>query len=211
MRYGTSAADFPRSSRENSPAAWRCSERLCHCALFRTFELMHEGKIGHHYAKGLGPIDSAENLSSNPLQFIGYFVCQRKHECRVDGLERNVQPLAVIERNELRLRHLRFETHDDVFSEGILLPDFEHGKELIEMALGESGIDGKSKLSALLCGRNDSALRSGCGLLRSGHVISLSRCILQHTYMRLENHSLINSNQRSSREGSAEGISGFIA
>jgi hypothetical protein len=27
--------------------------------------------------------------------------------------------------------------HDDVFSEGVLPPDFKHGKELIEMALGE--------------------------------------------------------------------------
>jgi hypothetical protein len=38
-------------------------------------------------------------------------------------------------------------------------------------------------LSALLCGRNDSALRSGCGCLRSDHVVPLSGCILQHTYM----------------------------
>jgi hypothetical protein len=51
--------------------------------------------------------------------------------------------------------------HDDVFGQGVLLPDFEHSKELIEMALGESGIDGKPELSALLCGRNDFALRSG--------------------------------------------------
>jgi hypothetical protein len=37
----------------------------------------------------------------------------------------------------LRLRGLALETHDDVFSEGVLPPDFKHGKELIEMALGE--------------------------------------------------------------------------
>jgi hypothetical protein len=35
-------------------------------------------------------------------------------------------------------------------------------------------------LSALLCGRNDSALRSGWGFLRRGHMVSLSICILQH-------------------------------
>ena len=132
---------------------------------------MHEGKIGHHHAKCLGPIDSAENLSSNPLKFIGYLVRQRENKSGVDSLERNVQPLVVIERDKLPLRGLGFETHDDVFSEGVLLPDFEHGKELIEVALGESRIDSKPKLSALLCGRNYSALRSRCGLLRGGHVI----------------------------------------
>jgi hypothetical protein len=35
-------------------------------------------------------------------------------------------------------------------------------------------------LSALLCGRNDSALRSGCSFLRSRHTVSLSIRILQH-------------------------------
>jgi len=35
---------------------------------------MDEGKIGHRHAKYLGPIHSAENLSSDPLQFIGYLV-----------------------------------------------------------------------------------------------------------------------------------------
>jgi hypothetical protein len=72
----------------------------------------------------------------------------------------------------LRLSGLALETHDDVFSKGVLSPDFQHSKELIEMALGEPGIDGQPKLSTLLCGSNDSALRSGCGLLRSGHVVS---------------------------------------
>jgi hypothetical protein len=41
------------------------------------------------------------------------------------------------------------------------------------MALGEFGIDGQPELSARLRGRNDPALRSACGLLRSGHVVSL--------------------------------------
>jgi hypothetical protein len=135
---------------------------------------MHEGKICHHHAKCLGPIYSAENFSSDPLQFIGYFERQRKHECRVNSLKWNVQPLVVVERKELRLRGLAFETHDDVLSEGVLSPDFEHGKKLVEMALGEFGIDGQPELSALLRGRNDSALRSDCGLLRSGHMASLS-------------------------------------
>jgi hypothetical protein len=134
---------------------------------------MREGKKGHHHAKCLRPIHSAENLSSDPLQFIGYLVRQRKHECGVDTLKWNVQPLVVVERKQLRLHGLGFEMHDDVFGEGVLSPDFEHGKELIEMPHGESGIDGKPELSALLCGRNDSALRScGC-LLRSYHVVSL--------------------------------------
>jgi hypothetical protein len=60
-----------------------------------------------------------------------------------------------------------------VLGESVLSPDFEHGKELVEMALGEFGIDGEPELSALLRGRNDPALRSGYGLLRSGHVVSL--------------------------------------
>jgi hypothetical protein len=46
-----------------------------------------------------------------------------------------------------------------VFSQGILSPDFEHGKKLVEMTLGEFGIDSEPELSARLCGRNDFALR----------------------------------------------------
>ena len=133
---------------------------------------MDKGEIGHHHAKCLGPIHSAENLSSDPLQFIGDLVGQRKHECGVDTLKWDVQPRAVVEPNKLRQSGLALEAHDDVFSESVLSPDFKHGKELIEIALGESGIDCEPDLSALLCGSNDSALRSGCGLLRSGHVIS---------------------------------------
>jgi hypothetical protein len=101
-------------------------------------------------------------------------MCQGKHECGVNTLKWNVQPLVVEERNELRLSGLAFEIHDDVLGEGVLSPDFQHGKQLAEMALGELGIDGQPELSALVCGSNDSALRSGCGLLRSGHVVSLS-------------------------------------
>jgi len=135
---------------------------------------MHEGKICHHHAKCLGPVHSAENLSAYSFQFIGYLVRQGKHECGVDALKWNVQPLVVVESKKLRLRGLGFETHNDVLGERVLLPDFEHGEELIEMALGESGIDGKPELSALLCRRNDSAFRSDCGLRRSGHMVSLS-------------------------------------
>jgi hypothetical protein len=61
-------------------------------------------------------------------------------------------------------------------------------------------------LSALLCGRNDPALRSGCGLLCCGHMVSLLRSILQHTCMKVEDHSLTDSNQRSSREGNTGGV-----
>jgi hypothetical protein len=122
---------------------------------------MNEGKIGHHHAECLGPIHSPKNLSANTIQLVGYIVCQRKHERGVNALKWNVQPRAVIERNKLCLRGLGFEIHDDVFSEGILSPDFEHSKKLAEMALGEFGVDGESELSARLRGSNNSALRSG--------------------------------------------------
>ena len=135
---------------------------------------MCEGKIGHHHAKCLGPVYSAENLSSNAFQFIGNFVGQWKDERCVNSLEWNVQPLVVVERYKLRLSDLALETHDDVFSEGVLFADFQHGKKLVEIVLGESGIDGQPKLSALLRGSDDSALRSGCGLLRCRHMVSLS-------------------------------------
>jgi hypothetical protein len=135
---------------------------------------MDEGKICHHHAKCLGPIHPAENLSTNPFKLIGNLERQRKYESGVNTLKWNVQPLVVVEGNKLRLSGLGFETHDDVFSEGVLSPDFEHCKELVEMALGEFGIDGEPELSARISGRNDFALRSGCGLLRGGHVVSLS-------------------------------------
>jgi hypothetical protein len=134
---------------------------------------MDEGEIGHHQAKCLGPIHPAENLSANSLQFIGDLEGQREYESGVDTLKWNVQPPVVVERNKLRLSGLALETHDDVLSEGVLSPDFEHGKKLVEMALGKFGIDGQPELSALLCGRDDPALRSGCGLLRGRHMVSL--------------------------------------
>ena len=69
---------------------------------------MDERIIGHHNAKCLGLIHSAENLSANSIQFIGYIVCQRKHECGVNTLKWNVQPLVVVEGKKLRLRGLGF-------------------------------------------------------------------------------------------------------
>jgi hypothetical protein len=135
---------------------------------------MNEGEIGHHHAKCLGPIHPAENLSANSFQFIGNLERQRKYERGVDTLEWNIQPLVVVEGNKLRLSGLGFETHDDVFSQGVLSPNSQHREKLVEMALGELGIDGEPELSALLCGRNDPALRSAYGLLRNGHVVSLS-------------------------------------
>jgi hypothetical protein len=134
---------------------------------------MDEGKIGHHHAKCLGPIHSAENLPADSLQLVGNLVRQREHECGVNTLKWNVQPLVVVERNKLALSGLGFEIHDDVFSESVLSPDFQNGKQLAEMTLGEFGIDGEPELSARLHGSNDSALRSGRGFLRSGHVVSL--------------------------------------
>jgi hypothetical protein len=135
---------------------------------------MNESKIGHHHAKCLGPIHSAENLAANSIQLIGDLVCQWKYKCGVNALKWNVQPRAVIERNKLCLCGPSFEIHDDVFREGVLSADFEHSEKLAEMALGEFGIDGEPELSARLHGSNDSALRSGSGFLRSGHVVSLS-------------------------------------
>jgi hypothetical protein len=131
-----------------------------------------EGKIGHHHAECLGAIHAAEDLSANKIQLIGNLVGQRKDESGVNALKWDVQPLVVVKGNKLRLSGLGFETHDNVFSEGVLSPDFEHGEKLAEMALGEFRINGQPELSALLCGRNDPALRSGCGLLRGGHLVS---------------------------------------
>ena len=141
---------------------------------------MDIGEIGHHHAKCLGPIHAAENLSANSFQFIGNIEGQREYESGVDTLKWNVQPPVVVERNKLRLSGLALETHDDVFGQGVLSADFEHGKKLTEMALGEFGIDGEPELSARLCGRNDFALRSGSGFLCGRHVVSLSILILQH-------------------------------
>ena len=143
-------------------------------------QFMDEGIVGHHHAKGLGAIHPAENLPANSFQFIGNLERQRKYESGINTLKWNVQPLVVVERNKLRLRGLALETHDDVFSQGILPTDFEHGKELVEMALGKFGINSEPELSALLCGRNDSALRSGCSLLRGRHMVPSSIRILQH-------------------------------
>ena len=161
---------------------------------------MDEGIVGHHHAKCLGPIHPAENLSANSFQLISDLERQRKHESGVDTLKWNVQPLVVVERNKLCLSGLALETHDDVFSQSVLSPDFEHGKELVEMALGKFGIDGEPELSARLHGSNDSALRSGSGFLRSGHVVSLFEYILQHMYMALEDHALSDCEQMSSHE-----------
>jgi len=141
---------------------------------------MDEGIVGHHHAKCLGPIHTAENLSADSFQFIGDLERQRKHESGVDTLKWNVLPLVVVERNKLRLSGLALETHDDVFGQGVLSADFEHGKKLVEMAFGEFGIDGEPELSARLCGRNDFALRSGSGFLCGRHMVSLSKRILQH-------------------------------
>jgi hypothetical protein len=99
-------------------------------------------------------------------------VCQWEYERGVDALKWNVQPRAVIERNKMCLRGLGFEIHDDMFRQSVLSADFKHGEKLTEMALGEFGIDGEPELSARLHGRNDFALRSGCGFLRSGHMVS---------------------------------------
>jgi hypothetical protein len=170
-----------------------------------SLEFVDGCKIGHHHAKCLGPIYSAENLAANSIQFIGYLVCQWEYERGVNALKWNVQPLVVVEGKKLRLSRFGLEIHDDVFCEGVLPPDFEHSKKLAEMALGEFGIDGEPELSARLHGSNDSALRSGSGFLRSGHAVSSFGYILQHMYMRLEHHTPTDCAQRSSPKRSAKG------
>ena len=166
---------------------------------------MNGCKVGHHHTKRLGPIYSAENFAANSIQFIGYLVRQWEYERGVDALKWNVQPRAVIERNKMCLRGLGFEIHDDVFGEGVLSADFEHSEKLAEMALGEFGIDGEPELGARLHGSNDSALRSGSGFLRSGHVVSSFGYILQYMYMLSEDHTPIVCAQRSSLERCAKG------
>jgi hypothetical protein len=56
---------------------------------------MDECIVGNHHAKCLGPINSAENLSTNSFQFIGNIEGQRKYESGVDTLKWNVQPEVV--------------------------------------------------------------------------------------------------------------------
>ena len=135
------------------------------------FELIDGREIGHHHAKCLGLIHPAENLPADSLQLIGNLVGQGEDERGVDTLKRNVQPRAVIKRENLRLSGLGFEIHDDTLGQSIFVADFQHCEKLIEVALGEFGIDSEPDLSALLCGSDDSALRSGCGLRPRGHVV----------------------------------------
>ena len=92
-------------------------------------------KVGHHHAKCLGPIYSAENLAANSIQFIGYLVCQWEYERGVNALKWNVQPRAVIKRNKLCLRCLGFEIHDDVFREGVLLRILSTAKSWLKWLL----------------------------------------------------------------------------
>jgi hypothetical protein len=92
-----------------------------------------------------------------------------------------------------------------MLGQGVLSPDFEHGKKLAEMALGEFGIDGEPDLSALLSGSNDSAFWAGSGFLCSGHVVSLFGYILQYMYILMEDHTPTDCAQRSSLERIAKG------
>src|SRR5208283_1974570 len=175
MRHGPLAGSRPRSSLECGRRVNNVlTTRLCECGLDWHLEFINGGKVRHHHAKSLGLIHADKNLPADSLQFICNLVGQRKHKRGVDTLKWNVQPLIVVEPKELRLRGLALEIHDDVLSERVLFPDFQHCKELAEMCLGELGIHRKPDLSPLLCGRNDSALRSGCGLRLRGHVASFS-------------------------------------
>jgi len=139
-----------------------------------TLQLVDGGKVGHHDAKCLGAIHSPKNLASDSLQFIRDLVGQREDEGGVDSLKRNVQPRAVVEPNKLRLGGLGFEVHDDVLCEGVLSPDFQHSKKLVEMAQSESGIDGEPELGALLCGAT--TLRFVRGAVLLGGVMPFPFC-----------------------------------
>ena len=130
-------------------------------------------KVSHHHPKCLGFIHAAENLAADPFQLIGNLVGQREDERGVNALKRNVQPRAVIEGQNLRLSGLGFEIHDDVLGQGVSVADFQHGEKLVEMGFGEFGIHREPDLSPPLCGSDDSAPRSGCRLLCSGHMVFL--------------------------------------
>ncbi len=107
--------------------------KLCECGLDWRPEFINGCEVGHHHTKCLGLIYAAENLPADSLQLIGDLVGQRKDERSVDTLKWNVQPRAVIKRQNLRLCRLGFEAYDDVLGQGILLADFKHGKKLVEM------------------------------------------------------------------------------
>ena len=89
-----------------------------------SFQLVDGGKVGHHYAKCFGAIHAAKNLAAHSLQFIGNVIGQREDEGSVDRLKWNVQPRAVVERNQLSLSGLGLEIHDDVLGQGIFVSDF---------------------------------------------------------------------------------------
>jgi hypothetical protein len=71
-----------------------------------SLEFVDGCKVGHHHAKCLGPIYSAENLPANSIQFIGDLVRQWKYERGVNALKWNIQPRAVVERDQVRLSPL---------------------------------------------------------------------------------------------------------
>jgi hypothetical protein len=87
-------------------------------------------EVCHHHAKCLGLIHAAEDLSADSLQLIGNLVGQWEDEGSIDTLERNVQPRAVVERQNLRLCRLGFEIHDDVLGQGVLIADLQYGKKV---------------------------------------------------------------------------------
>ena len=171
MRHGPSAGSRPRSSRVRGCRQQNTLTRLSECGLDWRLEFINGREVGHHDAKCLRLIHAAKNLPADSLQFICNLLSQRKHKRGVDVLKWNVHPLVVVERKDLRLRGLALEIHDDVLSERVLSPDFQHSKELAEMCLGEFGIHRKPDLNPLLCRRNDSALCSGCSLRARGHVV----------------------------------------
>jgi len=146
--------------------------RLRECRVNWSLELMDCREVGHHHAKCLRLVNTTKNLPADSLQLINNLVGQREDERRVDTLKRNVQPWAVIERQNLRLCRLGFEIHDDVFGQGVFVADFQHSKKLVEVCLCELGIDREPDLRPLLCGSDDSALRAGCGLRLRCHAVS---------------------------------------
>jgi hypothetical protein len=116
----------------------------------RFLDLVDEGKIGHDHAKCFGVIDSSENLSSDSIEFVDNLVGQRNYERGVDCPSWNVQPLVPIKIMKSCLSGLGFEIHDEVLGEGVPSSYLEHGKELLEIVLGKTGIDCEPNLNPFL-------------------------------------------------------------
>jgi hypothetical protein len=95
MCHRLSAANLPRPSCICGCRQQNIPTRLCECGLNWSLEFIDGCEVGHHHAKRLGLIHTAENLPADSLQLIGNLVGQREDERGVNALKRNVQPRAL--------------------------------------------------------------------------------------------------------------------